>query len=334
MELTRTRLLPAAVLCSLLALPASALGASATVTGDAGAPVAIPATIRNMDPVVEFAFAPDEKQYGAVVLGPGGAPASSSTSCLGTESPTKKFVEFQGNGTYTVVLRVSKNDRDFNCAEAVEQRLTFTINASTFVTPPSVQPLLMRRPDSLASIEYTVPVDRNPGASSHELSYAAGATLGPDGGISGPSTQAFVDSSTGLASIRFTKPGRYTFVARARRGSAFSPFSPPVFVDVVAPFDLSFTSFPDARGPSYKVKGTVREPSARGGRVTVSIGRGHKARKFRRLGRAKIRSGGTFTQRFRLGRPGKYTLRYSFAGSSTVAKGVVKEKITISRRFF
>jgi len=331
MNMTRTRLLPAAIICSLLA-PASALGASATVTDDAGAQVAIPATIRNMDPAVEFAFAPDEKQYGAVVLGPGGAPASSATTCLGTDSPTKKFVEYQGNGTYTVVLKVSKNGSDFECAEAVEQRLTFTINAFTSI-PPLARQLLTRRANSLISILWNVPVNLNPGASSHEVFYAAGAVLGPDGGISGSSTQAFVNQDTGFAEARFTKPGRYTFVARAKRGSAFSPFSPPVVVNVVAPFDLSSTSFPDSRGPSYKLAGFVRERSARG-RVTISIGKGSKAKKFRRLGRPKLRSGGRFSLRFRLTRPGKYTLRYSYRGSSTVARGTAKEVITITRRSF
>ena len=42
------------------------------------------------------------------------------------------------------------------------------------------------------------------------------ASPGPDGAISGPSAETFVDRTTGLADFRFDKPGRWLIVARAK----------------------------------------------------------------------------------------------------------------------
>ena len=71
------------------------------------------------------------------------------------------------------------------------------------------------------------------------------------------------------------------------------------------------------------------EPSA-GGKVTVAVAKGKKGKKFRTLGKAKVNSKGVFKLRFRLSL-GTYRVRYSFAGSSTVAKGTVYEVVKIRR---
>ena len=97
-------------------------------------------------------------------------------------------------------------------------------------------------------------------------------------------------------------------------------------VNAIAPFDLERTSFPDSRGPSYKVRGQVRERAARG-KVTVSIARGKKKGKFRKIGKAKINSKGRFTKRFTVHKTGVYRLRYTYKGSSLVAGGRVTEQI-------
>jgi len=196
----------------------------------------------------------------------------------------------------------------------------------------------MRPAGSFSSIAHAFPVDANPGAGTHEIRYAAGAAIGPDGGISGPTQSAFLSSSGPFAEVRFTTPGRYTFVARAKSfsGSAGdypTAWSAPVTVTVLAPFDLSFTSFPDSRGPKYQVRGHIREKTATG-RVIVSIAKGHKGGKFRRLGRAKIRRDATFQLRFRQSKPGRYRLRYAYKGGPTVAPGAAVEKIRIKRRTF
>jgi hypothetical protein len=106
-----------------------------------------------------------------------------------------------------------------------------------------------------------------------------------------------------------------------------------VTVSVVAPFDLERVSFPDSRGPSYKLRGQVRERVARG-KVTISIARGKKKGKFHRIGKAKINSKGRFTKRFTVRRTGTYRLRYTYKGSSLVAGGRVTEQVRISRRVF
>ena len=106
-----------------------------------------------------------------------------------------------------------------------------------------------------------------------------------------------------------------------------------MFVTTVAPFDLERTSFPDARGPSYKVRGQIRERGARG-KVTVSIAKGRKKGKFHRIGKAKINSKGRFTKRFKVRKTGTYRLRYSYKGSSLVAAGRATEAIKIRRRLF
>ena len=122
-------------------------------------------------------------------------------------------------------------------------------------------------------------------------------------------------------------------VARVQKGAFFTPWSAPVFVAAVAPFDLVRTSFPDARGPRYKVRGQIRELAARG-KVTVSIASGRKKGKFHRVGKAKINSKGRFTKRFKVRRTGVYRLRYSYKGSSLVAAGRVTERVRIRRRIF
>ena len=104
-------------------------------------------------------------------------------------------------------------------------------------------------------------------------------------------------------------------------------------VNAIAPFDLERTSFPDSRGPSYKVRGQVRERVARG-KVTISIARGKKKGKFRTIGKAKINSKGRFSKRFTVRRTGVYRLRYTYKGSSVVAGGRVTEQVRIRKRVF
>ena len=68
--------------------------------------------------------------------------------------------------------------------------------------------------------------------------------------------------------------------------------------------------------------------------MTISVARGRKRGKFRRIGSAKINSKGRFVKKFRIRRTGVYRLRYSYRGSSLVAGGRVTEAIRIRRRIF
>jgi hypothetical protein len=264
---------------------------------------------------------------------PGGTPTSTLTSCRDARySPTaKNFTDYRGNGTYTVVVRYYGSNA--NCSGTGVPRLfRYTVNAGTAVTAPAVR-LLTRAPNAFLTLTYKLGVALNPGASTYEVRYARGGVAGPDGAISGPSAETFVDRTTGLADFRFDKPGRWLVVARVKSGSYYTPWSAPVYVNTVAPFDLERVSFPDSRGPSYKLRGQVRERLARG-RVTISIARGKKKGKFHRIGKARINSKGRFTKRFRASRTGTYRLRYVYKGSSVVAGGRVTQRIRITRRIF
>jgi hypothetical protein len=325
----------AAVLFGLL--PASALAAPAvTVTGDDGNPTplnsAAAVASRQLDlrvgvsvPSTETAF------YTAQVLDAAGAAATPLSPCLDSDTRAAGSPEYRGNGTYTVVVRYYPSSACSGTASS-ERRFQFTINAGTAVTAPPGR-LLTRAANAFATNTHQLPVALNPGATTYEVRYALGGVVGPDGAISGPSAETFVNRSTGLADFRFDKPGRWVIVARVKGGSFFTPWSAPVFVNAIAPFDLERTSFPDARGPSYKVRGQIRERAARG-KVTISIAKGRKKGRFRRLGSAKINSKGRFSKRFKVRKTGVYRLRYSYRGSPLVAAGRATEAIRIRRRIF
>lgn len=318
--------------------PASALAATATITGDAGSPVPLggAVTIRHMSPELNYQFAPDEKRYGAFVTGPAGASASvgEADDCFNTNNPLALRIRYQGNGPYKVLLKTSKVEDDFDCAQAATQELTFTINAFTSITPPAAV-VLTREPGSFSTLRHAFRMDLNPGAGTHEVRFSTN----PDGGQSGVAFErGFVDNSTGTAGISFAKPGRYQVTARATSFSGGTetgtPWTAPVTVTALAPFDLiGNPSFPDSRGPTYKVRGQVREPSATG-KVAVAIARGKRGGRFKKLGSAKIRANGSFTKRFRLKRRGTYRLRYLYKGGPTVAPGGYVQQIKITRRLF
>ena len=329
--------LTAVAFAALALLPATASAATVTVTGDDGNPLAIntsaPTGIRQLDVQYAVTFAASDQAYHTTtVVGPDGAAASSGSSCYPKSAITNisRYVEYRGNGDYAVVVRTFTNS---TCtAGAKEARFLFSIAAGTAITPPGGV-VLTRQPNSFSTINHQVPVALNPGGLSYEVKYAKGGVIGPDGGISGPSSDAFLDRNTGLADARFTEPGAYVMVARIKSGDYYTPWSAPISFAVKAPFDISYVGFPDQTGPSYKVRATLRDPFARGSRVTVYYAKGKKGGKFRKLGRSsKINSKRAFTLRFKLRKPGVYRLQYRFKGSSLVLGGKVTQAIRIKRR--
>ena len=86
----------------------------------------------------------------------------------------------------------------------------------------------------------------------YEIRYARGGVAGPDGAISGPSAETFVSRTTGLADFRFDKPGRWLIVARAKSGIFFTPWSAPVNVNAIAPFDLELRPVPRRPRPELQ----------------------------------------------------------------------------------
>jgi hypothetical protein len=326
----------AIALAALALLPATASAASVTVTGDDGNPLAInassPTAIRNMDVQYGVSFgASDPAYHKTTVVGPDGAVASSGSSCYPKSAipNVSRYADYRGNGNYAVVVQTFTNSA---CtAGAKETRFLYSISAGTAITPPSGL-VLTRQANSFSTITHKVPVALNPGGVSYEVKYAKGGVIGPDGGISGPSTDAFLDRNTGLADARFTEPGAYVMVARVKKGDYFTPWSAPINFSVKAPFDLSYVGFPDSRGPSYKLRAILRDAFARGSRVRVYMAKGRKGGKFRRIGRSsKINAKRVFTLRFRVRRPGVYRIQYRFKGTSLVLGGKVTQKVRIRR---
>ncbi len=325
-----SRIALGALVACALAWPASA-GAQSTffsfsVTGDDGVPQALNGqTIRNMSPQLGVALG-TAQSYTIAVTGPTGRPATPTPSC---NSLNPAPVTYQGNGTYTAT--VVGYAGPLCSGTAVPEQRTFTIGAGVAIASDPNTPLLTREPDEFANVEHRLPISGNPGADTYDVRYSTNDDLMASGALKGPSRSATVDAATSTIPIRFSKPGRYTVVARARVfGGATTPWTAPLSLRVYAPFDFSSSSFPDASGPSYRLSVRLRERSARG-RVRISIARrwSGKAR-YRSIGTARIRRGG-FSRRFTMRRTGTYRIRYRFEGSATTAPGTVVERVRIRR---
>jgi hypothetical protein len=319
----------AAIVCA--AVPAAAQAATTvTVTGDTGAATpltagAAPVAIRNMD--VHAVVHVDTGGYSVSVTDGAGNSATVTSTC--TSGDTTKYVDYHGNGTYTLTLTTFTNA---GCtAGAKPFTYQWAVGAGVAVGQPAGA-LLTRAPNSFSTNTQNLDFAGNPGATGYEVKYALGGTMNPDGSVNGAVVKdAFVDPTTGKVQMLERTPGTYLMVARAKIFGYFSPWSAPVTVRLIAPFDLSSRSFPDAIGPSYQVRGILGEASA-GGRVTVSAAKGKKGGRYRTLGKPKVNSKGVFKLRFRLKKLGWYRLRYSYKGSGTVAAGRVTEQVKISRR--
>jgi hypothetical protein len=338
----RTRRGTVAAATSLLCVLAGASAthaATVTVTGDDGNPVPLsaagPASIRQMDAKVGVAFATNNNGYFSLaVTGPDGVAVATPMTCYSQDSYSR-YATFRGNGAYTVtVTNYAKADTACKTPTSTET-YTYTINSGVAITPPP-GPFLTRNPNSYATNTLSLPFAGNPGAGTYDVQYALGAVLNPDGSISGSPQQAFVNTTTGTIDLSLRAPGTYTVVARAKNGDYYSPWSAPVTVTAIAPFDLAGITFPDARGPSYQIRGTVNDTTIRG-TVTLALARlGKKNRygAYHSIGKAKISSKSTFTRRFTERRTGTYHLRVHYTGSALAPATSVTYKIRITRRLF
>jgi hypothetical protein len=315
---------------------AAAHAATVTVTGDDGNPLPLAqgaaAAIRNQAPKVGIAFADKNGSFSLSVAGPDGVAVASPLSCFLNDSFTKT-VDFRGNGNYTItVANYAKADTTCKTPTSTETYV-FTINSSTAVgAPPG--PFLKRNANTYTTNTLTLPVAVNPGTSTYDVQYAAGAVLAPDGSISGPSSTGYVNASTGTLDLTFPGPGTYTVVARARTGQYASPWSPPVTVQVMVPFDLIAVTFPDSIGPKYTLRGSLREDTIRG-KVSIAMARRgahNRYGKYRSIGRASITSKGTFTKSFKQRRTGYYRVRISYKGSAIAPKTTIYGRVHITRR--
>ncbi len=328
----------AAVLAAL-ATATSAQAASVTVSGDDGNPVplqqGVPAAIRNMSPSIGVGFLPNQDaNYSVNYAAPDGVAAATPVNCFTTRVPVSRGLDYRGNGTYTItVTNFARTDRSCTAPQSTET-YTVVVGGSVSVGAPTRRHLIRSR-NSFTTRVLALPFAGNPGATLNEVVYARNGKIGPDGGITGSVQPAYVNPTTGNVELRLRDAGRYTVVARASAfgGSArfFTPWSAPVTVRAISPFDLTSLRFPDSRGPSYQMRGTLRDTKIRG-RVRISIARGTKGGKYRSLGSARISSKGTFTKRFTERRTGQYRIRVRFSGSNTAQAGTVVQRIRISRR--
>jgi hypothetical protein len=304
---------------------------SITVTGDDGNPVPLAGTlnIRNMNPQLSINAAASD-HWGVSVTGPNGAVVASDTSCS-TGPLSTKFVDYVGNGAYTVHI----STYNASCASPTTQDIPFTITASTAITPPPAA-ALTRQPGTSIPNTVTLPIDLNPGALSTDAFVERNVAPNPDGSLPGAPEQLFPDTATRTVAIRLDKgPGVYVVAAHAKgytgtlNAQAFAPWATPVAIRTFAPFDLQRFTWTDSRGPSYRFTGTIRATGATG-RVNIALGRGSKG-KYKSLGTAKI-SKHKFSKRFRITHLGKYRIRFKYKGNSTVAGGFEVHKFEITRR--
>ena len=328
----------AATAAVLVCAPAAEAAVTVSVTGDGGAPVALapgaPLGIRNMDikAFVHVDAVPGAASYSWQVTDAGGVGATTPQGCWNADiiPDDDAYVTYRGNGAYALTLNVFSAK---GCAGVKSTQVySWTVNASVSLGQPA-GPLLIRQNNSFSTITQNLDFAQNPGASTYEIKYAKGGVVQPDGSISSPALQdGFLNRTTGKVEIIGARePGDYVVVARAKYGDFYTPWSVPVTMKLMAPFDLASRRFPDSRGPSYQVRGEVREHSAAGSRVTVAIAKGKKGKHFRTLGKAKVTSKGIFKLRFTVRKRGAYRLRYSFSGNGTVQRGTVYESVTIRR---
>ena len=321
----------ATALTAALGFPGAALAATATVTGDAGQALALGATatsIRNMSPSVTPVFDAADRRYSLTVTGPDGYSATLGAACAPVAGATDvaQAVKYAGNGTYTVKVAASPDENDIYCDQAgAGQTYSFAINASTLLSPPATT-LMSRKPGNTTPLEHLFAVADNPGAGAYGIVLLRDGKVAADGGLPG-GTEVNVDAATRKAGVQFPQAGTYTLVARAFAGAGASPFSPPVTVKVVAPFD--FASEPylrDSRGPGYWIDATLREQSATGLPMTISIA--DPKGPFRTLGTVKIRSRGNLRLKFNFAKRGRFRVRLSFKGSPTLAAGTITRTLT------
>jgi hypothetical protein len=313
-----------------LGAPAVGQAATATVTGDDGQPrsLAAPVTTRMMTPTVAVNQNADANDWRFSVIGPDGVRVAAPT-CWSTLESDSSVPDFRGNGVYTVVVEIFPQNSSCNSGTPTIQRFTYTIAAGVSLAPPAAV-FATRQPGSFEIINHEFGFSGNPGNPSYDIYVGKDAVLNPDGTLVTGARRLFLDSTTGRVPVRFDDPGTYVLGARTGADGFFTPWSPQVVVRAIAPFDFESVSFPDSRGPRYRLKGTVREETA-SGRVTIAWARGRRGGRFHRVGSARIRSNRTFSSTFRLRRRGVYRLRFTYRGNSTVAAGTVIQTIRIRR---
>lgn len=301
-------------------LPAAASALAVSVTGDDGQPVALnpaaPPTIRTLRPTVGIAGDVGGGRYSVAFTSPDGKPAADPVACQDPATPTSVQLPFKGNGGYTVAVTVYALG-DTTCTVPAGAAASFPFTIAGRVALGDVTSFVLRAVGSTTRKPLALPVAADPGSQSREIRFAANAKLAKDGSIRGkPLRAGFKD---GTATLLFPAPGTYTVVARDAADGQFTPWSAPLRIQVVTPFDLFSLSFPDTSGPDFRALASA-VPGATGV-VRVALARGKGA--FHRLGRARINASGAFGARFTAEKAGKYRLRFTYRGNNLVTRGTI-----------
>lgn len=326
---------------AVAATPAAASAVTVSVDGDDGNPIAItgPVAIRNINPTVHIHVAAGEG-YGFDVFGPGGQKAAAGLSCVSPGFNDKSnLVSYWGNGTYVVRLTKHALNASGDCVTAASgtQDVAFTINGGIILTGPP-RPVLTRNPGKLFRNTLTLPVNLTPNPIGNDLFYGHDSPVNPDNSLAAPAGQVFANATAGTVDVPLDKgPGTYQLAGHSKgfnsyNGGAdvFTPWASVVQWQAFAPFDIKKLSFPDPRGPSYRIRATFNETAVTG-RVSIALARGTTGGRYRSLGAVKV-SHHSVTKRFRATRPGTYRLRFKYKGNSAVAGGFEVDKIRITRR--
>lgn len=279
MRPTRRHVTPALFAAALAlgagaAATSSASAASVAVSGDDGRPVAIspgsPPALRNLRP--QAVVTPDPgTRYSVAVTGPDGRPAAAPVTCADAAQPATLQVAYRGNGAYGVAL-TTYAATDTGCAGPLGPATTYPFTIAGRVTLGGVGRFLLRDPGSATVRVLSLPVNADPGSQSREVRFKLNGTTRRDGALKGRSTSA--PFANGAAALKFPGPGTYTVVARDAADGIQTPWSAPIRVRVVAPFDLSAIRYPDRSGPRFRVFAQIREGADATGIVSVAIARG------------------------------------------------------------
>ncbi len=316
----RRVLLVASAVLALLALPASASAVGVTVTGDDGNPLAVnpaaPPSIRTLRPVVGVTG--DAGSRYAVAFGdPAGKPAAGAVACQDGAAPSNAQVPYRGNGRYTVAVTTFAGT-DTGCTLPIGPATTFAFTIAGRVTLTPVPRFAMRDPGRPGRVKpLALPVNADPGSQSREVRFAANAKLRRDGSIRGRSLRA--PYKNGGASLLFPAPGDYTVVARDAADGIETPWSAPLRIHVVTPFDVASVRYTDTSGPVFRVLAHAMLGTT--GVVRVALARGNGS--FAGLGRARVDGKGAFGARFEARTAGEYRLRFSYRGNDLVTRGEV-----------
>jgi hypothetical protein len=319
-------LIVAALLLAAVALPASAGAVAVTVTGDDGRPVAVnpaaPPSIRTLRPAVGVTGDAGGR-YSVSFADPAGKAAAAAVACQDGAVASSVQLPFRGNGRYTVAVTTFAGG-DASCSLPLGPAASygFTIAGRVVLTP--VGRFAMRdpgRPGRVKRLALTVGAD--PGSQTREVRFAADARLRRDGSIRGRSLRA--PYRDGSASLLFPAPGTYTVVARDAADGVATPWSEPLRIRVVTPFDLASLRYTDTAGPVFRA--LARAIPATTGVVRVALAQGNGP--FRGLGRARVDGAGAFGARFVVRVAGSYRLRFGYAGNGRVTRGEVVRRFRV-----